>query len=102
MRPYFIVFGQPGIQVALQLFAADGIDRVEILGILSMIFWSLILVVTVKYVLLIMRADNRGEGGIMALTALAQRVLASRQNDSVPSQLHRAMIRLGRLYIEDV
>jgi hypothetical protein len=48
--------------------------RVEVLGILSLIFWSLILIVTVKYVLLIMRADNHGEGGILALMALAQRV----------------------------
>jgi K+ transporter len=44
------------------------------MGILSLIFWSLILVVTIKYVTLIMRADNRGEGGILALMALAQRV----------------------------
>ena len=47
---------------------------VEILGILSLIFWSLVLIVTVKYVMLIMHADNRGEGGILALMALAQRV----------------------------
>ena len=46
------------------------------LGILSLIFWSLVLIVTVKYVLLVMRADNRGEGGILALMALAQRVAA--------------------------
>ena len=46
----------------------------EVLGIESLIFWSLILVVTVKYVMLIMRADNNGEGGILALMALAQRV----------------------------
>ncbi|MES2771016.1 MAG: KUP/HAK/KT family potassium transporter, partial [Pseudomonadota bacterium] len=45
----------------------------NVLGILSMIFWSLILVVLIKYVIFIMRADNRGEGGIMALTALALR-----------------------------
>ena len=44
-----------------------------VLGVLSMIFWSLTLVVTVKYVTIIMRADNDGEGGIMALMALAQR-----------------------------
>ena len=42
----------------------------DILGILSLIFWSLILVVTVKYVLFMLRADNRGEGGILALMAL--------------------------------
>ena len=46
-----------------------------VLGILSLIFWSLMLVVTVKYVTIIMRADNNGEGGIMALMALAQRSL---------------------------
>lgn len=43
----------------------------NILGILSLILWSLILIVSIKYVVFIMRADNRGEGGIMALTALA-------------------------------
>jgi KUP system potassium uptake protein len=53
-------------------------DAPTVLGILSLVFWSLILVITVKYVLVIMRADNHGEGGIMALTALAQRTLAAR------------------------
>ena len=43
----------------------------NVLGILSLVLWSLILVVSVKYVVFIMRADNRGEGGIMALIALA-------------------------------
>jgi KUP system potassium uptake protein len=47
----------------------------NILGILSLIFWSLIVVVSFKYVLFIMRADNNGEGGIMALMALALRKL---------------------------
>ena len=47
----------------------------NILGILSIIFWSLVIVVTLKYVALIMRADNRGEGGILALTALVSRGL---------------------------
>ena len=46
-----------------------------VLGLLSLGFWALILVVTLKYVLVIMRADNDGEGGIMALTALVQRSL---------------------------
>ena len=50
--------------------AASGII---ILGILSLIIWALILVVTVKYVLLLLRADNDGEGGTLALMALAQR-----------------------------
>jgi KUP system potassium uptake protein len=46
-----------------------------ILGILSLVFWALVVVVTVKYVTIIMRADNDGEGGIMALMTLAQRTL---------------------------
>ncbi len=45
----------------------------NVLGILSLILWSLIIVVSIKYVVFIMRADNRGEGGIMALIALALR-----------------------------
>ena len=44
-----------------------------VLGILSLIFWSLIWVVSIKYILFVLRADNQGEGGVMALTALAQR-----------------------------
>jgi KUP system potassium uptake protein len=47
------------------------LDAEHVLGVLSLIFWALIIVVTVKYVLLIMRADNQGEGGILALLALA-------------------------------
>src|SRR5437588_2167816 len=47
------------------------VDAEHVLGVLSMILWALIIVVTIKYVLLIMRADNQGEGGILALLALA-------------------------------
>ncbi|AKK66908.1 potassium transporter Kup [Xanthomonas translucens] len=50
-------------------------DHDTVLGILSLVFWALMIVVTLKYVAIIMRADNDGEGGIMALTALAQRTL---------------------------
>ncbi|MGH8077326.1 MAG: KUP/HAK/KT family potassium transporter, partial [Lysobacter sp.] len=50
-------------------------DHATVLGILSLVFWALMLVITVKYVTVIMRADNDGEGGIMALMALAQRIL---------------------------
>ena len=52
-------------------------DAATVQGLLSLGFWSLLLVVTLKYVIIIMRADNDGEGGIMALTALAQRSLKS-------------------------
>lgn len=49
-----------------------------IYGVLSLIFWSLIFVVTLKYVLILLRADNNGEGGTLALTALAFRALGRR------------------------
>jgi KUP system potassium uptake protein len=52
-------------------------DRLAILGVLSLIFWSLAVVVTLKYVVLIMRADNDGEGGILSLFALVQRTLGA-------------------------
>ena len=52
---------------------ANGVrlDSTDIIGAVSVIIWMLMLIVTLKYVVLILRADNRGEGGIMALTALA-------------------------------
>ena len=49
-----------------------------VLGILSLIIWALLLVVTVKYVIILLRADNRGEGGTLALMALAHRALPER------------------------
>jgi len=54
------------------LHGAHGLDASpeNVLGILSLITWSLILVISIKYLVFVMRADNRGEGGIMALTAL--------------------------------
>jgi KUP system potassium uptake protein len=52
--------------------AADGlaVDRSSVFGILSLMFWALVLIVSVKYLAFVMRADNHGEGGILALTAL--------------------------------
>src|SRR5450755_2838878 len=54
------------------------LSSANIIGIVSLIFWSLMVVVSLKYVTLIMRADNHGEGGIMALLALAARSVADR------------------------
>jgi KUP system potassium uptake protein len=79
-----IVYGDIGtsplyaFKASLQLFDAARTTQVEIMGVLSLIFWSLIVIVTLKYVFLVMRADNRGEGGILALMALAQRVSVGR------------------------
>ena len=72
-----VVYGDIGtspLYTMKEIFSpATGIplDAMHIIGAVSVIFWGLMMVVTLKYVLLILRADNRGEGGIMALTALA-------------------------------
>src|SRR5512138_2778388 len=49
---------------------AIGVGPADVLGVLSLIFWALTLVVSLKYVLVALRADNNGEGGILALLAL--------------------------------
>src|SRR5882672_4971517 len=46
--------------------------RENILGVLSLIFWSLIVIISIKYLVFVMRADNKGEGGILALMAMVQ------------------------------
>ncbi len=76
-----VVYGDIGtspLYTIKQCFnALGGTSPAAIYGVLSLITWSLMLVVTLKYVCVIMRADNRGEGGILALTALALRSAAS-------------------------
>jgi len=54
------------------------LTQTTVLGVLSLIVWSLIIVVTLKYVLILLRADNNGEGGTLSLTALARRALGRR------------------------
>jgi KUP system potassium uptake protein len=54
------------------------LTQTTVLGVLSLILWSLVVVVTVKYVLILLRADNNGEGGTLSLTALARRALGRR------------------------
>jgi KUP system potassium uptake protein len=72
-----VVYGDIGTSplyaVRQSLIEFGATTDASVLGVLSLIVWALILVVTVKYVFVIMRADNRGEGGLLALTALALR-----------------------------
>ncbi|UTD29690.1 potassium transporter Kup [Bradyrhizobium sp. WD16] len=63
--------------------AANGVTVAAVLGVLSLILWALIIVVTLKYVLILMRADNNGEGGTLALMALAQRALSGKSGTIV-------------------
>ena len=76
-----VVFGDIGtsplyaLEQSLKATGADQTTSAAVLGVLSLMFWSLVVVVTLKYVVLIMRADNEGEGGILSLFALVQRRL---------------------------
>lgn len=78
-----VVYGDIGtspLYTMKEIFSpANGIpmDAAHLVGAVSVIFWGLMVIVTLKYVLLILRADNRGEGGIMALTALAAKPAGS-------------------------
>jgi len=79
-----VVFGDIGTSPLYAMretaLAAGGhaASQVAVYGALSLIFWALVVVVTIKYVVFIMRADNNGEGGVMALAALAHRAPVSR------------------------
>ena len=80
-----VVYGDIGtsplyaFREAAQAAAGDGVvTRDIVLGVLSLIVWALILVVTLKYILILLRADNNGEGGTLSLTALAFRALGRR------------------------
>jgi KUP system potassium uptake protein len=79
-----VVFGDIGtsplyaLQTALGQFKDTGLGPVEVIGVVSLIIWALLIVVTAKYVLFLMQADNKGEGGILSLMALAQTALGKR------------------------
>ncbi|MBA3810899.1 MAG: potassium transporter Kup [Caulobacteraceae bacterium] len=79
-----VVFGDIGtsplyaMREALAHARNGGAHEASILGVVSLIIWALTLIVTVKYVIFLMRADNNGEGGTLALMALAQRAVGKR------------------------
>ena len=80
-----VVYGDIGTSplYTIQLiFSGDhpmGPSPLRVYGALSLIVWALLVVVTLKYVLLILRVDNHGEGGIMALVALIERLTKTRR-----------------------
>jgi KUP system potassium uptake protein len=79
-----IVYGDIGtsplyaMRESLHAASHDGLSRGDVLGVISLLIWTLILIVTVKYVFFIMRADNQGEGGTLSLVALVQQALRRR------------------------
>jgi len=81
-----VVFGDIGTSPLYALQAVFSIDnravtpqQSNVYGVISLVFWSVTMIVSIKYVTLVMRADNHGEGGIMALIALVRSVRVSRR-----------------------
>ena len=96
-----VVFGDIGTSplyaLKLSVEATEGSGAgitASVLGVLSLITWALIIVVSIKYILIIMRADNHGEGGVFALTALLLRKLDKKSKNS---KLRWFVIILGTL-----
>ena len=75
LAPWALVFGDIGTSPIYAfreaLKAAGGPSEAAVFGVLSLVFWAIVLVVAIKYVVFVMRADNAGEGGTMALLSLA-------------------------------
>jgi KUP system potassium uptake protein len=71
-----VVFGEIGTSPLYALYESFGgagapvLDRPDLLGVSSLILWALLLVISTKYLVFVLRADNQGEGGIIALVAL--------------------------------
>ncbi len=80
-----VVFGDIGtspLYAFRETFAGHhplALDRLHVMGVISLMFWSMMIVVTLKYVTIIMRADNKGEGGSLALLALISRCAVDRR-----------------------
>jgi len=81
-----VVFGDIGtsplyaMRTALHHARAGVSSELAVLGVVSLVFWALILIVTIKYVIFLMRADNKGEGGTLVLMSLAQHALGRRSS----------------------
>lgn len=79
-----VVYGDIGtsplyaLRESLHAASRGGLLAEEVVGVVSLLLWTLVLIVTVKYILLVMRADNRGEGGTLSLVALVQQALMRR------------------------
>ena len=79
-----VVYGDIGtsplyaLKESLHHAARDGLTRDEVIGVVSLLIWAVVVVVTIKYVVFILRADNKGEGGTLSLMALAQQALKRR------------------------
>lgn len=96
-----VVYGDIGtsplyaFREALKPIAYDGVTRIEIIGLISLMIWSLTIIVTFKYVSLLLRADNDGEGGTLSLLAMLMKTAGSRRATLIFLGLVGAALFLG-------
>ena len=96
-----VVYGDIGtsplyaLREALRPVAHDGLARSEVLGVISLLIWTILLIVTVKYVLFLLRVDNRGEGGILALYTLTRLAIGRRSYGVLALGIAGAALFLG-------
>lgn len=102
-----IVYGDIGtspLYTMKEVFAEGhgvALTQANIMGVVSLIFWGLVIIISLKYVTLILRADNRGEGGIMSLTALAMSSVTQNSRYFYPVML-LGMVGAGLFYGDGV
>ncbi|WP_279306383.1 potassium transporter Kup [Micromonospora globispora] len=103
-----VVYGDIGTSPLYALKTVFTLDRSltpdapDVFGVISWVFWSIILVVSVKYVIFILRADNEGEGGVMALAALARRALLKASEKRAASVLALGALGAALFYGDSV
>ena len=96
-----VVYGDIGtsplyaMREALRPVAHDGLARAEVLGVISLLIWTILLIVTVKYVIFLLRVDNRGEGGILALYTLTRLAIGRRSYGVLALGIAGAALFLG-------
>ncbi|MCS4242049.1 KUP system potassium uptake protein [Rhizobium sp. BIGb0125] len=96
-----VVYGDIGtsplyaFREALKPIAEDGVTRIEIIGLISLMIWALTIIVTFKYVTLLLRADNDGEGGTLSLLAMLMKTAGSRRATLIVLGLVGAALFLG-------
>ncbi|MDE3080949.1 MAG: potassium transporter Kup [Paracoccaceae bacterium] len=79
-----VVYGDIGtspiyaVRESLRAVSSDGLARAEVIGVISVLIWTIVIIVTLKYVTVLLRADNRGEGGVLALYTLVRLALGHR------------------------
>jgi KUP system potassium uptake protein len=104
-----VVFGDIGTSPLYGLQTVFAIDngavkptQADVYGVMSMVFWSVTLIVSIKYLTIVMRADNDGEGGVMALAGLVKRALGKASSRTATSALLLAIIGASLFYGDSV